>query len=61
MENKITKKQFRQLIVGKIIDHIPIIELFKPEHEAEIKQAQKIASEIIEFAEQYHLFNPNIK
>lgn len=60
MKPKITKKQFRQLIVGKIIDHIPISELFKPEHENEIKRAQIIAAEIIQFSEQYNLFNPEI-
>lgn len=58
---EITKKIFRQLILGKIIDHVPIDELFDKKHEAEIKRAQKIANEIIEFAEKNNLLNPDLK
>lgn len=57
----ITKKIFRQLIIGKILDDIPIKELLDKKHESEIKQANKIATEIIEFAEEYKLFRSDLK
>jgi len=58
---KITKKIFGQLILGKIINHIPIEEVFDKKHEAEIKRAKAISKEIIEFAEQYDLFRKNLE
>lgn len=57
---EINKKLFRQLIVGKIIDHIPINELFDKKHESDIKRAQKIATEIIQFAEEQNLFRSDL-
>jgi len=39
----VTKKIFKQLIVGKIIDHIPLEELFDKKHEPEVKKAMQIA------------------
>lgn len=57
----VTKKVFRQLIVGKIIDHIPLDELFDKKNESEIKRAQKIAIEILQFAEEQKLFRSDLK
>jgi len=57
---KITKNIFRQLILGKILDDVPISEMFEEKHREKIKQSQKIATEIIEFAEEHKLFKDDI-
>lgn len=57
----ITKKLFRQLILGKLLDKVPLSQLSDKKHEEEIKRAQKISSEIIQFAEEHNLFNKDLK
>jgi len=58
---KITKNIFRQLILGKILDDVPISEMFEEKHREKIKRSQKIATEIIEFAEEHKLFKDDVK
>lgn len=56
----VTKKIFKQLIVGKIIDHIPLEELFDKRHEPKVKKAMQIALEIVAFAEEHKLFRSDL-